>query len=151
MQLDMGNQIVQVGDFLVELDALRIVERIKEYDTNLEVLCLDPARAESITEEPFIIAEHCKDGKLRPVLRAWKLDEHVLLRIIAADKCTLQTLESMEQATRDEAHSRYRDAMEESHDIAQHVLKDRKSSYTVRDSVTGDMLTFYDDRPTTRK
>lgn len=151
MDLNIGNQIVCVDGFLVESDALRVAEAIKDYDPNLEILCLDPARAESVTEEPFIIAEHCKDGVLRPVLRAWKLDDLVLQRIIAADRCTLQTLEGMELAQKNAAQSRYRDAMEESHDITQHVLADRKSKYTVRDSMTGELITFYDDRPSTRR
>lgn len=151
MQLNMGNQIIEVDGFLVEADALRVAEAIKEYDSNLEILCLDPARAESVTEEPFIIAEHCKDGVLRPVLRAWELNDLVLARIIAADKCTLQTLEHIEASNKYALERRYRDIQEESADVVQHILKDRKSSYTVRDSVTGDLLTFYDDRPATRK
>lgn len=151
MQLDMGNQLVEVDGFLVQRDALRVAEAIKDYDPNLEILCLDPARAESITDEPFIVAERCADGKLRPVLRAMELNDLVLQRVIAADKCTLGTLEEMENRIKAGIQSRYQDVKEETADVVQHILQDRRSSYTVRDSNTGELLTFYDDRPATRK
>lgn len=153
MQLNMGNQMVEIDGMLVAADALSIAERIKEYDPNLEVLCLDPARAESITEEPFIIAEHCKDGVLRPIFRCWELNELVLERIKLSDgqrTSALQTIEDFEANQKKIANQRYRDLQAESADVVHHVLANRKSKYTVTDSRTGELITFFDDRPSTR-
>jgi hypothetical protein len=84
-----------VDGLAVERDALRVAEAIKDYDPNLEVLCVEDHMA-GISEEPFVIAEKGADGVLRPVLRAWELNDQVLQRIIAADKVTLKSLENLE-------------------------------------------------------
>lgn len=145
-----GDYIV-VDNLLVQRDALRVAEAIKDYDPNLEILCVDPEKAE-LSEEPFIIAERGKDGILRPVLRAWVLDDLVLQRLAAADGYkvnTLKTLEQLEADTKAENQRRYNDIREETKDIVGHIAGMR-SKYSVRDSRTGDLLTFYDDRPAKR-
>ncbi|MBA2350103.1 MAG: hypothetical protein H0V81_17650 [Solirubrobacterales bacterium] len=137
---------------LVERDALRIAEALNEYDESLVVLCVDPDHVEGISEEPFVVAEKCKDGILRPVLRAWKLDESILTRIHLADgqrHNTLKILEGMEADTKKENDQRYQEKREESKDIVLHIAG-MKSKYTVRDSQTDELITFYDDRPSTR-
>jgi hypothetical protein len=131
---------------------LHIAERIKEYDPNIEILCLDPARADSVTEEPFIIAERCKDGVLRTIFRCWELNEFVLTRIQLADGTRFNALESIEKTeekVRQDNQRRYEEKMAESRDIVKHIAG-MKSKYTVRDSNTGELITFYDDRPATR-
>ena len=146
-----GNHVIVDGN-IVERDALRIAEAIQDYDENLTLLCLNPERAEGITDEPFIVAEKGKDGVLRPVLRAWKLDDEILSRIFNSDtynRDVYNDLESLEAAGRRERESRYEEWREEAEDIVKHIAGMR-SRYTVKDSNTGDLLTFYDDRPTER-
>jgi hypothetical protein len=143
---------VLIDGQIVERDALRVVEAIKSYDPNIEVLCLDPARAEGISEEPFIIAEMCKDGVLRPIFRCWELNDQILQRLQLADNqrfSTLKTVEESEAAFKKNNQQRYEEWRAEAKDVVKHVVG-MKSKYTVRDSRTGDLLTFYDDRPTTR-
>ena len=152
MQLQTGKELIDVDGNLVEADALHIAERIKEYDPNLEILCLDPARAESVTEEPFIIAEKCRDGVLRTVFRCWELNEFVLTRIQMADGTrfnALDTIEKNEEKIRQDNQRRYEEKMAESRDMVKHIAG-MKSKYTIRDRQTGELITFYDDRPSTR-
>jgi len=143
-----GTHVI-VDGMIVERDALRVAEAIKDYDENLEILCVDPNHVDGISEEPFVIAEKGADGILRPVLRAWELNDLVLQRIIAADRTTLQTLEQLEASQKLESQRRYNDIREETQDIVRHIAGMR-SRYSVRDSRTGDLLTFYDDRPAER-
>lgn len=146
-----GNHLVVDGN-VVERDALRIAEAIRDYDENLMLLCLQPERAEGITDEPFIVAEKGKDGVLRPVLRAWKLDDQILARLFNSDTHrhnVYNDLESLERKQREQSAQRYEEWREEAEDIVKHIAGMR-SRYTVRDSNTGDLLTFYDDRPTER-
>lgn len=153
MQLQTGKELISVDGMLVEADALSIAERLAEYDPNIVILCLDPARAESVTEEPFVIAERCRDGVLRPIFKCWELNEMVLTRVQLADGTKFNALDSIEKAEakfRQENQRRYEERMEESRDIVKHIAG-MKSSYSVRDSQTGELITFYDDRPSTRK
>jgi hypothetical protein len=146
-----GDHLIVDGN-IVERDALRIAEAIKDYDQNLELLCLNPERATGITDEPFVIAERGKDGVLRPVLRAWVLDEQILQRLYNSDTQRLDVfnaLVSMEEQRRRASQQRYQEQREEAKDVVKHIAG-MKSRYTVRDSITGDMLTFYDDRPAER-
>lgn len=147
-----GDHVVVDGQ-IVERDALRVVEAIKDYDPNIEVLCLDPARAEGLSEEPFVIAEMCRDGVLRPIFRCWELNDNVLMRLQLADGSkfsALKTVEESEAAFKRENEQRYQEWREEAKDVVKHIAG-MKSKYTVRDSKTGEMLTFYDDRPATRR
>lgn len=144
--------LINVEGYLVEADALRVAEAIKEYDPNIEILCLDPARAEGITEEPFIIAEKCKDGVLRPIFKVWELNDLVLLRIKLADGKNFNALKTIEQSEADfkaANERRYKEFREEAADKVKHIAG-MKSKYSVTDSLTGEKITFYDDRPSTR-
>lgn len=147
-----GN-FINVDGMLVERDALRVAEAINDYDPNLVVLCLDPDHVEGVSEEPFVIAERCKDGILRPVLRAWVLNDLVLERIRAADGNKfnqLKVLEGMEQTEKATDAQRYQEFREHAKDVVYHIAGMR-SKYTVKDSNTNELITFYDDRPATRK
>jgi hypothetical protein len=146
-----GNHVVIDGN-VVERDALRIAEAIRDYDPNLVLLCLNPERATGITDEPFVVAERGKDGILRPVLRAWVLDDKVLERLYNSDTQrhdVLHALVTTEEKNRKASQQRYQEKRDELKDVVAHIAG-MKSRYTVRDSDTGDMLTFYDDRPAER-
>ena len=146
-----GNHVVIDGQ-IVERDALRIAEAIRDYDDNLVLLCLDPERATGISDEPFVVAERGVDGVLRPVLRAWMLDDTILERIYNSDTArhdVLNALVALEDRKRRDTEQRYQEKREETKDVVAHIAG-MKSRYTVKDAQTGDMLTFYDDRPTER-
>jgi hypothetical protein len=146
-----GNHVVIDGN-IVERDALRIAEAIRDYDPNLILLCLDPNNATGISDEPFVVAERGKDGILRPVLRAWILDDHILERLYNSDTQrhdVLHALVTLEETKKKASQQRYQEKRDEIKDVVQHIAGMR-SRYTVKDSETGDMLTFYDDRPAER-
>lgn len=146
-----GNHVVLDGQ-VVERDALRIAETIRDYDPNLVLLCLDPERAEGISDEPFVIAERGKDGILRPVLRAWVLNDQILERLYNCDTHrhnVYNALVSSEERQRKVVQDRYQEKREEIKDVVAHIAT-MKSRYTVKDSQTGDLLTFFDDRPAER-
>jgi hypothetical protein len=146
-----GDHLVVDGQ-IVERDALRIAEAIRDYDDSLVLLCLNPERAEGISDEPFVVAERGKDGVLRPVMRAWVLDDQILQRIYNSDTHrhdVLHALETLERNERRNSEQRYQEKREEMKDVVAHIAG-MKSRYTVRDSNTGDLITFYDDRPAER-
>jgi len=147
-----GDYVALDGN-VVERDALRIAEAIRDYDENLVLLCLDPDNATGISDEPFVVAERGNDGVLRPVLRAWVLDDKILERLYNSDTKrfdVFNALVSMENKQRLESQRRYQETREETKDIVAHIAG-MKSKYTVRDSQTGEMMIFYDDRPAERK
>ena len=145
-------EYVEVDGMLVETDALRIAESIKQYDPNLEILCVDPDLATDISEAPFVIAEYCRDGILRPIFSCWQLDNTVLERVRGADTNQIDLNASIDKMRADlklQETRRYEEKRLENKDIVQHIAG-MKSKYTVRDSQTGELITFYDDRPSTR-
>jgi hypothetical protein len=147
-----GTHVI-VDGMMVERDALRIAEAVRDYDENLVVLCLDPNLATDISEEPFVIAEKGPDGILRPVLRVWQLDENVLQRIYLADNRkfnTYQTLLNMEQQQKARYRYEWEQVREETKDKVSHIAG-MKSQYSVPDEKTGEIVTFFDDRPAERR
>lgn len=149
-----GSDLIDVNGFLVERDALRVAEAIRDYDPNLVVLCVDPAHVEGISEEPFVIAERDGAGILHTVLRAWTLDNTVLDRIKLADTQKFDVygkLLRLEQDNKKQTDYQYNQRRDETKDIVAHIVADRKSRYTVPDDRTGEIITFYDDRPAERK
>lgn len=145
-----GTHVV-VDGMLVERDALRVAEAIKDYDENLEVLCLE--QAEGLSDEPFVIAERGPDGVLRPIFRCWQLDDNVLQRLYLADNQkfnTFDTLLNMEQQQKARYKYEWDEFRGDAKDKIAHIAGMR-SSYSVPDEKTGDIITFYDDRPAERK
>ena len=143
------------GDFLVvdgnivERDALRIAEAIKDYDENLELLCLTPENA-MVNEAPFIVCERKHDGSLVRVLEAWELDDRILERIYNSDtrrRDVLSDLLRKESEIERQLNNRYQEKREANMDLVMHVAANKKSSYSFEND-TGDKITFYDDKPT---
>lgn len=125
--------LVMVGGVLVEGDALRIAERVHEYDRNLRVQYLE--EAERADQPPFRVVERCKDGIERVAFTAWTLDERLLQRIHAGDNDKHDLDRIITEANRrakDAQNLRFRDNLAEANDITQHVIKSPKVRYTVR-------------------
>jgi hypothetical protein len=144
---------VLLNGAVVERKALYIAEKIKDYDENLELLCLQPERAEGISDAPFIVAERVMENGvpvLKPVLRAYELDDRILERIYMSDTKRRDVLADI-MASEDKYHAdnarRYEEKREENKDIMLH-LAGMKSQYSVE--VDGEIIMFYDDRPAVR-
>jgi hypothetical protein len=144
------SKMVQIAPgVLVEADVLDIVEWIRNYHPNLDVVYLDPTRFDlSIDDPPYKVIERCNDGMTRVVFSCWTLDNRVKERIIAADtqhSDILGSMEKTEQALKNDKKRRFKDEMAEAHDLAAHLLRNPKTSYTFHDS-DGDLITVEDDR-----
>lgn len=148
------DEYVNVDGQIVERDALRIAEAIRDYDPNLVLLCLDPSRDHALSDEPFVVAERDAQGILHPVLKAWILDNNLLERIKLADQQKvngweqLLDLEKKNKKASDDVYNERRGATK---DLVASIVGDRKSKFTYKDERTDDMVTIYDDRPSERK
>ena len=153
MQFNPGtNNLIDVDGFLVEADALRVVEALKQYDSDLEVLCLKPEMA-GAGDAPYQICQKDSHGVLRKIFDCWQLDDRVLSRIQLADghrNNIISVLETREAAIQKAKDTRYRDFMEEAKDVVSHIVKNRRNVYTFRDDTTGQLVKVYDDRPSER-
>ena len=146
-------EFVNVDGQIVERDALRIAEAIRDYDPNLVLLCLDPNREHALSDEPFVVAEADSQGILHPVLKAWILDDHLLDRIKLADQQKVdgfKRLLAMEQEQKKQNDYTYNQQREATKDLVGHIVSDRKSKYSFRDERTDDLVTIFDDRPAER-
>jgi len=134
---------------VVERDVLAIVEWIRNYDPDLDVVYLDPNRFDlSVDDPPYKVIERCPDGLTRVVFSCWTLDERVKERIIAADTWITDVqgrLEANNQGVRDSQQEAFKDSMAEAHDQVVHLLKNPKTSYTLTNS-DGELVTIEDDK-----
>lgn len=144
-------EYVMVDGQVVERDALHIAERIKEYDENLEVICIDPAHSD-LNDAPFIICERRPDGSLNRIFECWTLDNTVLERIALADQYKFDAsarLESLQSIQNKLKADRYKDKQEEMADILASAIKNRTSTFKVHNS-EGELVKIHEDRPVER-
>jgi len=134
MKFDTGKDLVEVQGMLVEKDALNIVDKLRAYDDNLDILYLSPDRADGeVNEAPYIIVEKCRDGYWRRVFEVWTLDEKVLERIYNADTTRHDLMAVMDGRVVDlkkERNQRFKEQLAESTDIYAHLLKNPTTSYS---------------------
>lgn len=144
---DDRDRLVQIADGMyVERDVLGVVSMIAEYDPNLKVKVL-AGDGGDVAQPPYRLVEVCRDGLERIVFDIWELDQRVLERIKAADNArsnVLARVEKQNESAHDLLNRRYREQMDEAHDIVKTFLKSRdKTKWTVRD---GDRLVTIEDR-----
>lgn len=146
-----GEHVVVDGN-IVERQALYLVEKIKDYDPNIEVLCVDPNMAGPF-EEPFQICERVGD-QVYKIFGCWELNDSVLERIYLCDTKRIDVLGAMEkhnQQVRAEQQRRYKEKREAAKDIVEHAIRafeDRdKSHYSFTRESDGANVTLFDDRP----
>lgn len=146
---DPGNgDFLAVDGHVVERDALHIAERIKEYDSNLEILCLDPQLAD-LNDAPFIICERLPNGTLSRVFECWELDERVIDRIARSDTVhndVLVDLEGKELLQRVQNEKRYEEKRDANIDLVKTIARHTKSSFVFKND-RDEKVTLYDDRP----
>lgn len=147
MLLNDGKEYLQLGNVLVEKDAYEIAKRIKEYDSDLELICLDPDNPEiKITSAPFMVVWRSPTGIYEKVLEAWELDARILERLWAADQQKtdqLNTIEKWEEHLRKKNQSRYKEEMHENNSIMAAAIRNPTSSYTIK---KGDDLVTINER-----
>jgi hypothetical protein len=132
MKYDSGKEIIEVDGMLVEKDVFDIVRRLREYDDSLDIMYLDPDRAE-LNEAPYIIVERCKDGLTRRVFEAWTLDERILERVYNADTSRHDLMAIMDGRMvqwKNEREQRFKEERAEAKDIFVHLLKNPTTTYS---------------------
>lgn len=153
MILDDGKNYIDMGGgVLVERDAYEIAKRIKEYDPDLELICLDPSDPNvKVTSSPFMVVWRNPHGVYEKVLEAWELDARILERLWAADQQKtdqLHTLEQWENQLRKKNESRYREEMDANHELLEAAVRNTKSSFSFHKD--GDLVKINDVGPVTR-
>lgn len=134
MSDDVRKRLVELSaGCYIEEDVLDVVGRIQDYDSNLRIKFLDP-KVGGIADAPYAIFEVCPDGLERLVFTVWELDERVMDRLFRADTYKHDILAGIEQANqkaRNNLQRRFKDTMEEAHDITKHVVKSPKTEYSI--------------------
>jgi hypothetical protein len=118
------------GSFISEKHA-RISELISEYDADLSLAWIPPARREP-GDKPFAVV--CSPLGRPPyvVCYADDCDERLLARVYSMDGAKGNVGESIDannKAVRDLQKKKYEDAMADQYEFAQSVLKSPKSVY----------------------
>jgi len=145
-----GDHVVVDGQ-IVERDALHIAERIKEYDEDLEIMCVDPDLSD-INDAPFVICWRRPNGTLVKVFEAWQLDNTILERVALADQYRYDAFDrvtTLEEAAKKLKEDRYRDMQLENQEVVAAAVKNLKSSFSFKNK-EGDKVTIHDDKPPTR-
>jgi hypothetical protein len=146
--LDVKKRLIEMADgSYVEADVLNVVEKIRDYDSNLGVKYCDPALA-SADDPPYKIVELCPDGIERVVFGVWSLDETVLDRLYAADNRrtnVLLDIHGNNLLAKKEQERRYTEKRLEDQDILIHYLRSPKGRYSFRRR-EDDALVVIDDQ-----
>lgn len=150
MYLDVGKKYVLIDGALVETDALRIAEKVRDYDHNLQLICLMPDEG-TLASEPYMVICRKPDGSYYKVLGAWELDDRILERLQRSDQRKfdqIKTLESMEAKQAKLKEDRYREIIDPILEMGKAALKSEKSSFSYRRD-NGDLVQLNDDGPVT--
>jgi len=146
-----GNFIV-VDGLIVERDAQNIVDRVREYDPNLDVMCLDPAMGDGLNDAPFLLIwKRPSDGAWERVFEFWALDERVLERIYNADQTRFSAMlkiEDMEAAIEKANKQRYQEFRDEAKEVMLAAVVNKSSSFSLINK-EGDLVKIHEDAPRT--
>lgn len=141
---------INVHGMIVEKKAHWIVEKIKDIDDSLEVLCVQPGMA-AIFEAPFCLVEHrlTPDGpRAFKVFDFWELNEEVLERVRLADTAKHDVLAYIDKENArvlNEQKSEHRSEMESKKELVASIINSTKSSYSFVDEKTGVKKTIFED------
>jgi len=132
---------------VVERDALRIAEKIHEYDPNLILrYCSEP----DLTDAPYRLVEKCPDGFERIVFDIWELDDRVIERIYRADNARTDVstdLEAANELAKKAQKRRYEELASEAKEIASSVIKSPKETYKFTEPFSGKKLKVHQHKP----
>jgi hypothetical protein len=148
MRVPGKDDFINVHGMMVEKKAHHIVERIKDIDDSLEVLCVDPEQA-GIFEAPFMLIEHrmTPDGpRAFKVFDFWELNESIVERVYLADTARHDVLAEIDKENarvKAAQESEHRSKMESKKDLVASIINNTKSSYSFVDE--GVKKTIYED------
>ena len=148
MYLDTGSKYVVIDGAIVETDALRIAEKIHQYDRNLNLICLSPDEL-SLTSAPFMVVCRKPDGSYYKVLESWTLDDRIIERLYASDQRksnVMDTILNMEERQRKLAQDRYQERIGDGLDMGIAALKSEKSTFSFKNE-EGDHVEMRDSSP----
>lgn len=148
METQLGQRLVEMASGeVVERDALRIAEKINEYDSNLILrYCSTP----DLTDAPYRLVEKCPDGFERIVFDIWELDDRVLERVRQADNArhaVATDIESANEIARKAQKRRYEELSLEAKEISTSVIKSPKETYKFVEPFSGKKLKIHQHRP----
>lgn len=145
--IDVKKRLIEMSDgSYVEADVLNVVEKIRDYDSNLNVKYCDPALADP-TDPPYKIVELCPDGMERVVFGVWELNETVLERLYAADNSrtnVLLDIHGNNLLAQKELDRRYQEVRAEDRDILTSYLRSPKGRYSFRRREDDALVTIDD-------
>lgn len=133
-------------------DVFRVVEQIRAYDPNLDVAYLDPDKG-SISDAPYVIVEHCRDGKTRLLFSVWQLDASVMDRIYAADTTKFDVEGAIDLANakaRKEIEDKRAEVFGEAKDVVKHIIANPKGTYSFPNT-RDEVVTLRDDEGITKR
>lgn len=136
----------------VERDVLGIVEWVRDYHPNLDVLYLDPDHF-SLTDAPYAIVEYDAQGRAQLVFSCWHLDESVKDRVKAADTWRYDVqgaIDLAEARQRKETEAKWEEEREKNTDVVKHVLANPKGTYSFPNA-DGEVVTLRDDEGITKR
>lgn len=147
--MDVKQRLIEIAaGVYVEEDALRIVEKVQEYDPNLRVkYCAEFA---SLSDAPYKLVEVCPDGIERVVFDIWELDDRVIQRLYAADTRFHEVekqLDTINANAKDALKRRYKELEMEASEIAHSVFSSSKDTYRLTDPHTGRKLKIHASKP----
>lgn len=135
----MGEYMGLDGKFYdIEDHVASVVYELQERfpELKLQYLEPDPRTPIALRDPPYVIVENCADGVERVVKRVWQLDSRLIDELYAMRDLTVAQLEAkfqQEQAKARAAQKAEADLeREKAKDIAEHVFKSPKTSYTFK-------------------
>lgn len=142
-----GNFLV-IDGHIVERDALRIAEKIADYDPALRLVCLDNEGFESVRDAPFMVVRDNGHGTVERVLEAWTLDDRIIERIWAADNSKhdiLAKLVAEENRLKKDREDKEREEREANVELMAAAVTNKKSSFQFHNR-EGELVKIHDDR-----
>lgn len=131
-----GEKFHWIDGHYVQDDALRIANKINEYDPNLRVQYL--AHAADLGDPPFRVVENCRDGVERTVCYAWELDDRLYDRVVTLDTMgtdLLKVIDKNNEQQRQRVKKEHAEKNEEAKEIITAVAKSPKDTYTVKSEI----------------
>ncbi len=148
-----GSKHVIVDGQIVEKDALRIAEKIRDMDDRLLLLCFDVDNASDIATAPFKVVREKDDGTYVHVMEAWQLDDRLIERLYLADSQRGHDLEALISKMTKDVKKKEQDAIAENvgpkKEMAAAALRNKNSSFSFKKEETGDIVRINDEGPMT--
>ena len=143
-----AEDLVQIApNISVQKNVLAVIERIRNYDPNLDVMYLDPSRFDTTPfDAPWVVVERCNDGKTRLVLSVWEMNDLVFQRVAAADTWNIDVqakLDKVNEAARKEIERKRLESFGDAKDLLVHAMR-APTSYKFKNH-NNELVTLEDD------